>query len=192
MREALLQLEREGVVAATIGHGFVVRPLTVVEARDTYPIIGALECLALRESPLPDPARLSALRRANLALDRAAYQPARMVDADARWHELLLSGCPNLALLEMIRTLTIRARRYELAFMRHAGEPIDSALHHRKIIAALARRDLAGATHWLERNWLAGRDLVLRWLESRGGHAPDAGSAGAVQVPHPTGASRQR
>src|ERR1700690_1934348 len=49
LREALVSLEREGFVMSG-GRGFAVPPLREREARAIYPILGALEGLALRSS----------------------------------------------------------------------------------------------------------------------------------------------
>src|SRR5215469_11142131 len=50
LREALLRLEREGFVRSELARGFSVEPLSAREIRESYPIIAALEALAMRSS----------------------------------------------------------------------------------------------------------------------------------------------
>ena len=62
VREALLRLSREGVVAADMGRGFTVGRLDPVEMRETGAILSTLECLALQscgDIPAERLARLS-------------------------------------------------------------------------------------------------------------------------------------
>ena len=53
VREALLGLESDGLVRAQRGRGFIVQKLCADEARQTYPIIAALERLAVEASGPP-------------------------------------------------------------------------------------------------------------------------------------------
>lgn len=50
LREALFQLERDGLVRSDPGKGFRVVPISVAMIREAYPILGALERLALHSS----------------------------------------------------------------------------------------------------------------------------------------------
>src|SRR6266540_7271671 len=47
VREALLQLEAEGVLQSTPAKGFTVRKLSITEAAELFPILSALEALAV-------------------------------------------------------------------------------------------------------------------------------------------------
>jgi DNA-binding GntR family transcriptional regulator len=168
VREALLRLEREGIVSADLGHGFVVCPLTSREVREKYPIMWTLEILALRSSPLPSAQRLRRLRRLNEGIAREHSDLARRVELDTEWHALLLSDCPNASLTEMMGTLKASIRRYEIAYMHDAGPASESIEHHDHILVALEARDVDRAAMWLERNWAIGVDSLAAWLDDRG------------------------
>ncbi|MCZ7528349.1 MAG: GntR family transcriptional regulator [Acidimicrobiia bacterium] len=56
LREALLSLEREGLLDTHPGRGWWVAPLTPETVLDVYPIVGTLEALAVRLTP-PRPSR---------------------------------------------------------------------------------------------------------------------------------------
>ena len=57
LRESLVQLERDGLVAGDPGRGYSVAPLTAAELEEIYPLIGALEGLAVELAP-PSPSEL--------------------------------------------------------------------------------------------------------------------------------------
>jgi DNA-binding GntR family transcriptional regulator len=165
MREALLELTREGVVVSDVGRGFVVRPLTIREAAENYPIVASLEALALRTAPPTSRDRLDELRSLNDQLGRTR-DPSRRAELDRRWHRLLVADCGNAHLLELIERLTTSLARYELAYMRSGKRASTSQTHHGKIVAALQRRDRDAAAAWLERNWTASAEAIRGWLES--------------------------
>jgi DNA-binding FadR family transcriptional regulator len=52
MREALIELVRDGLLDNRANYGFTVRPLSAVEVNELYPLVWTLEALAIR-TPLP-------------------------------------------------------------------------------------------------------------------------------------------
>ncbi|MDB4950277.1 MAG: transcriptional regulator, GntR family [Gemmatimonadetes bacterium] len=167
VREALVRLEREGFLAADVGRGFFVKPLSAGEVREVYPILWTLETLALRSSPPPTRARLAGLERNNREMAAAGDDPERRIDLDMAWHRTLLEGCGNEQLLAMVGTLKSVIRRYEYAYMHQAGLTPVSTATHEAIARAAAAGDTDGAAALLERNWRFGMEQVLRWMEGR-------------------------
>ncbi|HEX8907537.1 MAG TPA: GntR family transcriptional regulator, partial [Longimicrobiaceae bacterium] len=102
VREALLRLEREGFLEVDVGRGFFVKPLSAREMREVYPIVWALEVLALRSLPPLPRSTLAELDRINQELAEAGDDPERRIDLDVAWHAALVGGCPNQLLLQMI------------------------------------------------------------------------------------------
>ena len=164
VREALLRLEREGIIAADQGRGFKIRPFSAVEVREKYPIVWTLECLALRTSPPPGAEQVERLRALNQAMSDAQGGPARLLGHDTEWHAALLERCGNAALLEMIGALKTTLRRYELAYMRESVRVAASTEHHARILEAYSRGELEAAQEWLRRNWEQSLDELSRWL----------------------------
>jgi DNA-binding GntR family transcriptional regulator len=167
LREALLSLVGEGFLRASPGRGFFVLPLSAKEVENLYPIIAALEGLALRTSPRASSAEIQRLNEINqeLAHDRDNWKAA--LHADERWHEALLSRCGNGRLLETIRMLKYHAQRYESAYMRHSGTIIQSVAQHRAIIRALRGGDPEAAARSLDANWKISQDFLLPWLREQ-------------------------
>jgi DNA-binding GntR family transcriptional regulator len=164
VREALLQLEAEGVLQSTPARGFTVRDLSPTEAAELFPILASLESLAVRLSPKkPDLAHLQNLDHQLTA----ATDPVERWHLDSEFHEFLTDGCPNLSLRTMIRQLRVSLSRYEIEFMRRAGRDWEHAKgpRHAAILDALKEGDEEGLDIAITQNWQDSLDAVKSWLK---------------------------
>jgi DNA-binding GntR family transcriptional regulator len=167
LREAIGRLAAEGALTSSPRIGSFVRPLTVEEFEQIYPIRAILDPEALRLAGVPPPrqiARLEALNRT--LLDGSDAESA--ISLDDAWHLELLSGCPNKVLIGLIEQFMARTRRYETAFMRERENVAGTIDDHKRILTALRARDLERACAALRRNMQTGIEPIMRWLESRG------------------------
>ncbi|HEV2783242.1 MAG TPA: GntR family transcriptional regulator [Actinophytocola sp.] len=162
VREALLQLEAEGVLQSTPARGFTVRELTATEATELFPILAALEALAVRQArPTPD---LRTLRKLDAELT-AAEDPVTRWRLDTAFHETMVERCRNASLRALITRLRVTLSRYEIEYMRRAGGAQHTGGNrHAAIVDALAHRDLDGAADAIARNWQQSLDAVRTWL----------------------------
>ena len=158
VREALLRLEREGLVRNVVGRGFRVTALSLADAREIYTILWTLEGLAVRLSP-----RLTRAERA--ALDEIASQmqsagdPVRRVDLDNEWHHRLITRCGQRRLIQLIEEAKGSILRYELRYMCLPDlVKVSVRDHHR--IASAAMRDPAAAARHLETHWRVALDAL--------------------------------
>ena len=163
IREALLRLEREGFLQADVGRGFFVKPLSVREVREVYPVLWTLEVLALRTCAPLTAARRAELDRINAALEGES-QPERRIDLDSAWHQALLETCGNDYLLGLIASLKSVIRRYEYAYMQNAGYIPVSTRTHEQIAELVAAGNLDAAMPLLENNWRFTMESLLGWL----------------------------
>jgi len=168
VREALLRLEREGFLEVDVGRGFFVKPLSAREMREVYPIVWALEVLALRSVPPLPRSTIAELDRINAELARTENDPERRIDLDVLWHQTLLEGCGNQRLMEMIDSVKAVVRRYEYAYMQNSGFIPISTRTHDEITRALERGDVEAAVPLLESNWRFGMEEMLEWIEGAG------------------------
>ncbi|MGH9947809.1 MAG: GntR family transcriptional regulator [Pyrinomonadaceae bacterium] len=164
-REALLRLESDGVVGADPGYGFAIRPLSVLEIREKYPILSALEALALRISPLPSDQQLEKLNNLNDSMADWNGAVVELVEIDEAWHRALLANCQNRSLIEVIAGIKTTLRRYEVAYMRDSRRKTVSTNHHYQIVISLKEGDLETALDWLDRNWIQTTEELSAWLE---------------------------
>ena len=164
VREALLRLALEGVLDADTGRGFTVRRLDRAELRDVGAILAELEPLALRlGGDVPDE-RLDRLAEIARRLEQTRGDIARAVELDETWHQVLLEGCPNRRLRDLIATLRQVPRRYVYAYLREAGRVSLSTLHHTRLLAALRGGDREVAARLLERRWRRGIEEMETWI----------------------------
>lgn len=166
LREALTRLGREGTLASVPRIGWFVKPLTLEEFEQLYPIRSVLDPEALRLAGLPPPETVARLEQLNARIG-AATDADEIIARDDEWHLLLIGHCPNKLLLELIRDFIRRTRRYELALMRERRNVAVATDNHRDIIAALRRRDLGGAVEGLRRNLTTGFEPIRAWLAAR-------------------------
>jgi DNA-binding GntR family transcriptional regulator len=166
LREAIARLVREDTLVTVPRVGAFVRPLTVEEFEQIYPIRALLDPEALRLSGLPSRLEIDRLERLNARID-AATDPDTIIALDDEWHLLLIGNCPNEVLIDLIRAFMRRTRRYELALMRERRQVDVATDTHREIIAALRRSDLEGAAAILKHNLETGGEPIRSWLLER-------------------------
>jgi len=166
LREAIARLVREDTLVTVPRVGAFVRPLTVEEFEQIYPIRALLDPEALRLSGLPPRLEIDRLERLNARID-AATDPDTIIALDDEWHLLLIGNCPNEVLIDLIRAFMRRTRRYELALMRERRQVDVATDTHREIIAALRRSDLEGAAAILKHNLESGGEPIRSWLLER-------------------------
>jgi DNA-binding GntR family transcriptional regulator len=164
VREALFRLHQEGFVLTKTGRGFSVRPLDDEEARELFPILSALEGLALLLAGPLLALDVEALRDANRALLPLSHKPLQAIEADTAFHNLLLRRCPNRSLLEMIDGVRRRLLRYEYVYMADETLIDVSVAQHEAIIDHLSKCDFDGAVKALDTNYESGKALVLSKL----------------------------
>ena len=153
VREALLRLEREGLVSAQKHLGFSVKGLCESEIREVYPLVRLLECAALSNAPPPDPATIRTLEESCDPLSFPSSDPFSRVEADSAWHGLLVEACGNRHLSRILADLKGILFRYEYAFMQNDGFVEESAAEHRGILRALAAKDRRRAVKLLGEHW---------------------------------------
>ena len=171
VREALLRLSRDGVLESTMGRGFRVRVFDAAEIREVGAMLGALEALALRLSADPAPVQLDRLAEVDRRIEQTRGDIPAALDLEDEWHRVLLEGCPNARLLELIASLRQVPRRYLAAYMRDAGRLTLSTLPHTRILQALRDGKRDGVATVLEHQWRRAVAELEAWTQ-RGAREP--------------------
>ena len=166
LREALARLAQEGALRSVPRIGYFVRPLTVEEFEQLYDIRPILEPEALRLAGLPSRERMQQLQDLNDAIGRAHDSDA-IINLDDEFHMELIAACPNQVLIDLIRQIVQRTRRYEMALMRESRNVAVATANHKEIMTALRKRDLRAACAALRNNLRTGREPILAWLKAR-------------------------
>jgi DNA-binding GntR family transcriptional regulator len=164
VREALVRLVKEGFLENQVGRGFLVRPLTGQEVRDIYPIIAALEVLAMKDCEPPGKRALSRFDKISAEMGKPHDDFIRLIELDVEWHRILLAGCKNQRLLGMIDDLKSIAFRYEYAFMQELELVEKSIREHGEIITTFIEIGPAAAVPFLEKHWESSMNALLARL----------------------------
>jgi DNA-binding GntR family transcriptional regulator len=169
VREALRRLEDEGLVQTKQNAWTRVAPVTRELAARIYPILRALESLAV-ELAAPhlkktDLKRMKALNKdVKTALEVGDAKAAALFDSQL--HECFIAACGNPELQAIIRNLKTNQIRLEIHYWSGGSLAQTSVLEHARLIEALERGDLKTARRELENNYVRALErwqLPERW-----------------------------
>jgi DNA-binding GntR family transcriptional regulator len=175
VHQALTRLVSEGLVTATRGRGYRVRPLTPRLMAETHDARAALELYAVEETiGMVGPDSLTALRRA-LARTIEPVRDGELVDklaylrANEAFHELIVDLPGNAVVSEMYRRLNAH-RLMERAYLSlDVSEAGNSSAEHTEIVAAIEAGDLQRARAAVRANAETGKRLATKAIELAGG-----------------------
>lgn len=159
VREALIALEREGLVKAEQGSGFVAAELDPDTARDLYELIPVLEGKALHWSEPFDQHDLDELERLDIRR-RNESKPQVLLSVDRAWHSVLVQGCHNAELIRNLERLRWRIYRYEYAYMSQDRSNRESIREHERIRGLLRENRIDQAADLLTQHWNKGIDFL--------------------------------
>lgn len=171
IREALRQLESQGLISLIPNKGPVVRELTVAEGRDLYAIRSVLEGLAARY--FVENAQEAMAAELSTAIDAvvAAYERGNFPDAlktKNHFYDVLFRGSGSETLSSMLQTLHARIWRWRALGVTHPqrspGRAKEAIRGLRAIQEAIRRRDAAAAEEATREEAMHGAREVLRLL----------------------------
>lgn len=148
VREAMLDLAKEGLVEAVRNKGFRVTELSDRDLDELTEIRRLIEVPTVARLADADRAEVfEALRPVAQQIVDAAERGDLLgyVDADLRFHVELLSLAGNLHLVEVVRDLRKRARLYGLSALYARGVLMDSAREHLQLLDLLSTGDTLGS-----------------------------------------------
>jgi DNA-binding GntR family transcriptional regulator len=148
VREALHQLENEGLVTIVPHAGAHVARLDFEEFVDIYKIRERLEPLALVESmPNLSVAAREHLRRLAAEIETATGDANRWLEADRAFHLATYAGLRSARLLRMIESFWNSTQQYRrVLFATSPGQDFEIMhLEHRVLVDLIERRDEASA-----------------------------------------------
>jgi DNA-binding GntR family transcriptional regulator len=152
LREALANLALEGVLELKPNRGYWLSPLTVEEVQETYPIIGALEVLALKSCSEEE--LTASIPRLLDLINEMHHAPATQIGAiDDEFHAELLKSCPNTRLKDFIKTQKTVVHRYEFAYFTDPRRIKLAADQHSAIVDAVRSNNISAAAIALAANW---------------------------------------
>lgn len=170
VREAVRQLEAEGLVTVVPHRGPTVAVLSERESRDLYELRAMLEGQAGRLCAQRGGSdHAAALLRSVDALEGAWLdgQISGVMDANAAFYEALLGGAANDALRQALATIHNRLALFRFSSTRWPGRTAQSVVELRAIAHAVAARDPAASEQACIRHIKAAAELALLVLAER-------------------------
>lgn len=142
VREALRQLESEGLVVSVPGRGSVVASVSAEEAREIYEVRGVLEGLAGRAFAVSagDEHR-ERLEATVLRFEESMGAPADLIGIKNDFYELLFAGGGNTIAHQMHGSLQRRISLMRSTTLAQRGRPQQTLKELRSILEAIAVRD---------------------------------------------------
>ncbi|MCB1359129.1 MAG: GntR family transcriptional regulator [Maritimibacter sp.] len=178
VREAIRQLEADGLVVHAPRQGATVRRLDYAEVMELYEMRAVLESTAARlAARAASDLELDELAAINEALGRAG-DPGEAARLNRQFHNVLLDAAKNRflkkSMLGLQKALLILGPT-TLAEAERAEEALEE---HRALLAALTARDGAAAEAQMRAHIEAAQRMRIRALHARDGAADDLWSEG--------------
>ena len=158
VREAVKALREKGLVEAYSGRGTFITDGTTQAVRQSLdlmvkigqpdgsnhlaevrailePEIAALAATRLQES------ELATMREAVAVMDKAGQDPDAYIEADLDFHLALAEGAANPLILSLLDSIVGLLREQRLRIFQVPGGPERGQVHHKRILAAVERRN---------------------------------------------------
>lgn len=194
VRSALHRLQQEGFIASVGRAGdqrLIVTPLTQLDGKELFLIVGHLEGLAAREAAtLPDNERkqvVKHLREINKALALEARHnrsPARVFELDLAFHRGYVEHVVGPRLRTLHRSTKPQIERYVRLYVNVLLDTLPTSVkEHDAIIDAIAKGSPDAAQRRVEANWRNAAERLTRVIGEHGERGiwhlglPDAHSA---------------
>jgi DNA-binding GntR family transcriptional regulator len=147
VREALHNLESEGLVTIFPYRGTVVTKLSADALQDIYDIRAVLEEMAARlAAPLMTEATLAELSSLAKQMDEHLGEVVTLVKLNHRFHSTLYAASAPSHLCELIDMLRYRTQHYLHAFITSLGGMPQAQMEHWAILEACKRGDAEQAS----------------------------------------------
>ncbi|WP_137890391.1 GntR family transcriptional regulator [Ramlibacter sp. 2FC] len=172
IREALRQLESEGLVEVIPNKGPIVATISARQAREVFQLRAELEGLASQLfAELATDAQMKALQDAFAQL-REAYgsgDSVTMLAAKTRFYDCLVEGSGNETLGNVLRQLHARAMVLRATSLSQPGRTAESERELVEIMKAIRKRDGAAARQASVAHITKAAQAALNVLQARNG-----------------------
>jgi len=144
LREALRELENEGIVTNLPNRGLIISQLDAKIAKDVFDVRAALEGLISRlfcENATD--AQLAALRAAFVDVKRSYAEETsyRQIDAKTRFYDVLMEGADNPEAERMLRSIHIRVSQLRVLSLSSPKRRQTSLKELSTLVEAVCARD---------------------------------------------------
>lgn len=173
VREAIRQLEADGLVVHAPRQGATVRRLDYAEVMELYEMRAVLESTAARlAARAASDLEIDELEAINEALGRAG-DPNAAARLNRQFHNVLLDAAKNRFLKKSMQSLQKALLILGPTTLAEAERAEGALEEHRAVLAALKARDGAAAEAHMRAHIEAAQRMRIRALHAQGGAADD-------------------
>lgn len=166
LREALRELENDGIVTSLPNRGVVVSTIGARDAREIYEMRAVLEgLLAERFARLASSAQMVELEHSVEALAQAYETGAGLLQAKRLFYEALMAGADHDLAASMLRSIQLRASQLRVMTLSDPDRSRHSIAEIRLLLKAIKKRDPEAAQAAARKHVQNAGTLALRLLE---------------------------
>lgn len=172
IREALRQLQREGLIVADSGGGLRVTAISAADAAQLYDCRTALEQLAIvgacTHASLDQIRQLEQyVTQAEALVDEeaSAATAARLLDLDYQFHHLIAESSGNTWLVFLLDQVFDKMALLRLQTTRRNPQVLNIRLEHRQIFEAIVQRNAIEATGAIQSHLTASKARVTKEIQ---------------------------
>jgi DNA-binding GntR family transcriptional regulator len=141
VREALFQLQAEGLLRMVPNKGMYVRTVSAEDLRELFRLRWLLESDVLAQAvPLHTPPSLNRVETIQAALDKAQAVGDRIA-GDREFHEALYAPAQRNESMDIVRRLRFQVDRYAFARLKPGSRAQAAQEEHHALLRAVRRRD---------------------------------------------------
>jgi len=171
VREALHNLELEGLIESIPRVGYVVKPINEAEVEEICEIREAIEQVATRWAMEKAPQRLIEELRKNILIseEKAAHgDPKKFIKIDAQYHEIITKLSGSKRLQELAQTLRRHMLRYRIQSIYLMDNVLRAIDGHKGILEAIEKGDLEEVNRAVERHLEQSKKDILKYASKEG------------------------
>jgi DNA-binding GntR family transcriptional regulator len=187
LREALRQLQQEGLATADVSGGLRVTTITATDAAELYDCRQALESLAVvgacfNATPeqlqrieacitQADSINTELLNPAShgVASEKGLLSPQQLLDVDYQFHHLIAESSGNRRLVSLLEGLFNAMALLRIQTLKQNPDVLEIRLEHRQIYQAILTRDPDLATAAIKGHLNASKARVIQEIEAAQG-----------------------
>lgn len=173
VREALHNLELEGLIESIPRVGYMVKPISEQEVEEICEIRRVVEELAVQWAIAKARNRLIEELSENIAIAEekvSAGEVKAFVELDAQFHEIIARYSGSQRLLELAQTLRRHMLRYRIQSIYLADNVLRAIEGHKGILQAIERSDPFEIKQAIQRHLEQSKIDVLRYAFKEGQH----------------------
>jgi DNA-binding GntR family transcriptional regulator len=168
VREALLQLEGEGLVQLIHNRGAIVRELTPADVHEILILRAMIEAFcASTAATNMDEAAIEELEAVQAELERVALRPDRSGRAEALaalnadFHQVVIAGSGNARIPALLDKLVVIPTAWKIGYWDARREREAAVVYHRAVIDAIRARDPLRADAVMKSHIYAAKDYFV-------------------------------